>query len=201
MSKANHDLEYIVIDDFFDDPETVLKRALACSFDRSCRLPGSRSVENVSSLELHNEIERLAKKKFVKVNSYFQYSTEIDAKDRFVHSDLSEWAGIVYLVKDKDGTPGTSLFRHRLNQITRYGKNNPELAVAALKRKTSPDRILFELHEDRESFDRWEKLLTVTVRYNRLFLYNATQFHCNESSWGSTLENSRLVQAIFAHEQ
>lgn len=45
--------------------------------------------------------------------------------------------------------------------------------------------------------DKWEKILTVPMRFNRLMLFRPQQYHDAGAGFGGDLQNGRLVYLNF----
>ena len=71
------------------------------------------------------------------------------------------------------------------------------LMFDAIEAKTSPHEYTKVFREDRLDESKWITTLTVPMRYNRLIMYNARQFHRNASAFGSSKKDARLVQGLF----
>jgi hypothetical protein len=95
---------------------------------------------------------------------------------------MCEWAGVLYLNRDHQGEPGTCFYEHIQTGALRFGGEH------------SKD---WPFIRDSENLAKWELRETVNIRFNRLVLYDATQFHRNASTWGTQLADSRLVQGFF----
>ena len=52
------------------------------------------------------------------------------------------------------------------------------------------------LESDGRDMTKWEHLMTVPMRFNRLILYRPWLWHSAGESFGENLENGRLVQLM-----
>jgi len=175
-----------IVDNFFDNPEKIIEISKKFTFkkDDLGRFPGERT-EDISILDYnmfnwinykivrllypmnHRQMNWVANQYFQKINGNI-FNTE-----GWVHSDSpSEFTAIIYLSKHKNC--GTSLF----NKKTFF--NSPlhikEKQDMYLKKDTKNG-----LKYLKENNDKFEKTLNVDSKFNRLFLFDANQFHAANS--------------------
>lgn len=85
------------------------------------------------------------------------------------------WSGLVYLSPGAPETAGTSIWLDK--------KSGRCIAQAG---------VIFT-----KEFSRFEKLLTITNKFNRLILFRENVLHRAEPGFGDCLENGRLTQTFF----
>lgn len=197
FARSDESLSVLVFDNFYRDPDAVRAIALRQDYtaDTKSDFPGLRSRQ-AAPPGMEEFFERTIGKRPRTVDTTFQYQASVNRDQLFVHGDRADWAGIVYLNPDQDGRPGTSFYRHRETGLYR-APDLFELIVCSRRTGKSPAQVIHTFQDDRFDLDRWEHLLTVPIRYNRLVVYDATRFHRNASAWGETVEDSRLVQGFF----
>lgn len=197
FARSDESLSVLVFDNFYRDPDAVRATALRQDYtpDPKSDFPGLRSRQ-ATPVGLEEFFERTIGKRPRTVDTTFQYQASANHDQLFVHGDRADWAGLVYLNPDQDGRPGTSFYRHRETGLYK-SPDLFELIVCSRRIRKSPVQVIHAFQDDRFDLDRWEHLLTVPIRYNRLVVYDATRFHRNASAWGERVEDSRLVQGFF----
>ena len=113
-----------------------------------------------------------------------------------VHVDVGvDWSGVLFLTLPEHCRGGTSFMRHRRfgtdhapltrAELAIYGVDNPDAAL---------DRVL---GQDSNDPDKWETVMTVPMRFNRLVLFRPLMWHAAGEGFGDSFENGRLVQLFF----
>jgi hypothetical protein len=200
LKLAELDRPVVVINNFLKNPDEVRALALRYDYQEDKVYPGRRTPKQVIEGPFVRALERFVGKPILKMESLFQIQPEGYDKDSFIHGDLCDWAAVLYLNKDRDGTPGTSFFRHKETGMDRVTLGI-ELMFQAIERGVQPDVIAGPATRDRFDMDKWDVTLTVPVQYNRLVLYNAKLFHRNASAWGTDVTDARLVQGLFLYTE
>lgn len=174
-------LNLLVIDNFYSDPDGVRKFALQQEFSVKGNFPGCRTKSFFTD-DVKQAIEHYMQFAGKITNTYeksgytgaFQLAT---AGDRtWIHSDpYNMWAGVCYLTPDAPYTSGTGFYRHKLTG--HYRKNQSDYE--------GYDYTKYDL------FDR------IGNRYNRLIIYRGDLFHASLDYFGNDLQNGRLFQTFF----
>lgn len=177
---------YIVIDNFYEDPDSIRKFALTATFREHVEYhKGKRTDECYRFPGLKRRFEEIIGKKIQSWEKYgtngcFQYCVKGD--DIVYHYDKQQYAGVLYLTPDAPVEAGTSLFRSRLTKKMKVSSDQ-EHAIVFAKGYTDPS--------DFEMVD------TIGNVYNRLILFDSKVIHAATSYFGSSLENGRLFQLFF----
>lgn len=171
-------MEYLVIDNFFDNPDTIRNLALSCIFYNKKNHPGnigdfpgwrSEYINNIN-FDLYNSLlqsELEISKNFLNLNDYTEYWTKfsfsytLDNTVVWDHVDFTDnwngfkkfFGGIIYLTPCPPANSGT-----RLNK------------------ETIIDNI-----------------------YNRYVMYDATKLHGLQGTFGNSKHSSRLVLTHFIY--
>lgn len=178
-------LELMIIDNFYVNPDSVRNYALSQSFEVRGNFPGARTKpylpDDVKSAIQHymNFAGRITDwlnyHPDASYSGAFQLAT---AHDRtWIHSDHNNmWAGVCYLTPNAPYTGGTGLFRHKASGEFRSGTLT-----------------------DYEAYDytKWDLFDRIGNKYNRLIIYRGDLFHASLDYFGSTPENARLFQTFF----
>lgn len=160
---------YILIDDFFEDPDMIREEALSMDYTESSSKTGWKGFRT----ELKNgTIKEYILKKLSDINEEFKYlkidcflhysidSTKLKLKNNFeksrLHKDLTGWAGVIYLYPTPPKNSGTTLH-----------------------------------HDNGEMTHKFEN------RYNRFVFYRGDILHGVEDTFGDNINNGRLTITIF----
>jgi hypothetical protein len=174
-------LELLIIDDFYTNPDAVRAFALSQPFSVKGNYPGSRTAPYLTQ-DIKNAIQHWLSPvgpitHWFEDQGYtgaFQLTT---AQDRtWIHSDhFNTWAGVCYLTPDAPHTGGTGLYRHK--------------ATGEFKRVTT----------DHEGYDytKWDLFDKIGNKYNRLILYRGDLFHASLDYFGEGPQDGRLFQTFF----
>lgn len=176
---------YIVIDNFYRNPEAVREFALQCDFKLHPNNHKGRRTDECFRFEgLKERFEEIVGKKIKNWNLYgcngcFQYCI---AGDQLVyHCDLQEYAGVLFLTPDAPVQTGTSFFRSKHTKKMKVEKDERNI-------------VFRNGFYDSTEFD---KVDTVGNVYNRLVLFDAQTIHAASEYFGTTKENGRLFQLFF----
>ena len=174
-------LELLIIDNFYSNPDSVRNFALSQEFAVRGNFPGMRTKSFLTD-DVKSAIEHWMSFAGPVTNWFedqgytgaFQIAT---AQDRtWIHADhYNTWAGVCYLTPDAPHTAGTALYRH---------KESGEFRRSAA---------------DHEGYDytKWDKFDVVGNKYNRLVIYRGDLFHASVDYFGDNIHNGRLFQTFF----
>jgi hypothetical protein len=163
-------MNYILIDNFFEEPNIIRELALSMKYNKSSKKTGWKGYR----IKLKNdEIKNFIKNKLIEIDNkfknllideiFFHYSLD-DTKNELenfdvkrLHKDLTELAGVIYLTPNPPNNSGTTLH-----------------------------------------FDDGQIEIIDNV-YNRFIFYNGNITHGPQSTFGNNIQNSRLTMTIFAN--
>jgi hypothetical protein len=174
-------LEMMVIDNFYSNPDVVRKYALEQEFSVKGNYPGVRTapylpddVKDCISYWMSFAGPVTSWFEDTGYTGAFQLAT---AQDRtWIHADHHNmWAGVCYLTPDAPHTGGTGLYRHK------------------------PSGEFKRTNSDHEGYDytKWDLFDKVGNKYNRLIIYRGDLFHASIDYFGDNLHNGRLFQTFF----
>lgn len=195
----------IVVDDFLQDPVGHRHNALALDFPRPDALPNFAGRNSSAPLPVPNvdrAVSAIVSEAVVGEQQFGHGKCRLslaadDATRRFyVHVDAGAyWAGVLYLNPPERCTGGTEFFRHRELGTDRAPIYEHEMkAVGASNYREAAEPVIAA---DSSNLDKWEHLLTVPMRFNRLILLRPWLWHAAGPSFGDDLESGRLVQLFF----
>lgn len=204
-----------VIEDFYPDPDKIREFAYSLEYyPTSGRYPG-RKTDGFAVLD--KDFDYYTCKKFISV--YYDYLNSVDWEIRsefriiepmhpdknhpinngLIHQDDNcVLAGICYLNPDPDPDSGTSFYIPKINmddeQIQEHSIESDVRFDAYTSYGVNYDEELFKLNF-KKNRDKFEEILTIKNRYNRLIAFDANHWHgsntivCNNQS--------RLIQLFF----
>jgi hypothetical protein len=193
----------ICIDDFFEDPLSVKNFADTLNFKKNPegRWPGERTefLHNINNEFFNFTTKKVMsilfpmnyKKLTWKASQMFQrINGNIYNNFGWVHTDHEEFTSIIFLSNHKQC--GTSLFKKKkiMSKVINsefkqeYYKNTEKI-------KTEEEKYL------KENNDQFEKTLTLNSRFNRLILFDSSNFHAAEKYGEEKINEDRLTLITF----
>ena len=194
------DASLTIIDNFYDEPDLVRDIALTCDYypekvskgfpHGNAPWSGKMSkdahspawIDAVVSKHLHKNLRQMRQLDSGK----FRISKEEGQQgmfDNVVHADSSDnsyYAGVLYLSKDQESTPGTLFYKQNSTGLDRL------LSIDQLN--------TLVLNEEDKDINQWNMHTSSNVVYNRLLIYPAYKFHGIGPCFGSTDDTARIVQ-------
>ena len=191
----------IVVDDFYPDPQEVRKIALSSDYPE---VEGPRTYPGRNSAQrfLPDSIERVISQlvggpvtgnpKPQSAHGRFRITLAGEEGRFLAHVDPTAltWVGVVYLNPPEQCRGGTTFFRHKGLNSDRTPMTEAEL------RAYGPASIPELMQQDGKDPDKWERTMTVPMRFNRLALYRPWLWHSAGDSFGGSLEDGRLIHLI-----
>ena len=195
---------FTVIDNFFEDPMEVREAALKLDYPdlgprayagRTSRQPLIiRGIEEIVSQVVG---EPLIAAKGV-AHGHCRVALDGDDERQLFHIHIDDnvwWSGILYLTLPQHCRGGTEFYRHKETASDHAPLFKDELAKAGARNfGEAGNPIVVRDHNDRT---KWEHLMTIPMRFNRLVLLRPWLWHAAGKSFGTSIENGRLVQLFF----
>jgi hypothetical protein len=182
----------IVIENFYEDVDGVREFALSQDFEERGNYPGKRT-KSYATEEIRDFLEKCVFPYGGKITD-FNTDTETShnangcfqitfATDRsWMHTDgHTNWAAIVYLTPDAPISGGTGLFQYEGGE--RWVEDN-------LENKIDFSRIS-------QDITKWKQIDNFGNIYNRMVIFNSTQYHMSLDYFGSDKNDARLFQVFF----
>ena len=174
-------LELMIIDNFYGNPDAVRAYALQQEFNVKGNYPGLRTAPYLPK-DVKDAISYWMQQQG-RVTEWFEESGYTGAfqiataKDRtWIHADhYNMWAGVCYLTPDAPHTSGTGIYRYKHNNAM-YRSN---------------------IDYDGYDYTKWDLFDKIGNKYNRLILYRGDLFHASIDYFGDNLMNGRLFQTFF----
>lgn len=175
--------EILVINNFYNDVDSVRQFALNQTFTVKGNYPGLRTVP-LSSESARNTISNIISYHGGVVTDWlndpsnysgsFQICIETDKT--WIHADIhNTWSGVCYLSPNPPLNSGTGFYKH----------------------KETEQRYYIDSYHNGFAYDEWEQTDYVGNVYNRLVLFRGHIFHKAEKYFGNSVETGRLFQTFF----
>ena len=199
-------ISLIVIDDFLEDPHQFRAAALRQNYPapkEPTPYPGRNSEFPVKIEGFDAAISDIVREPLEPAqglaHGHFRMALDGDKGSAGVHIDIAHWTTILYLSLPDDcpdgAAGGTHLFRHKATASDHAPYDEKELAAMGF---TSPAEFMDSvLNADTNDRNKWDELLTVPMRFNRLLIFRPQQYHDAGISFGTNKENGRLVYMNF----
>ena len=192
----------LIVDDFLTDPHVARDKALALDYDPALKdgnYPGVLSAQPLPIPGLEDAVTQIigAKVRLQAGTSHGHCRLTL-ASDKGlsgVHIDPCFYSGILYLNLPEHCRGGTDFFRHKRTGLERVPTDTGQMLAAGYG---DPNQLIEEVvNADTLKPSRWEKQMTVPMRFNRLVLFSPWMFHNSARGFGSNAGNGRLVHLMF----
>jgi len=191
----------IVVDEFYPDPVEVRRMALASDYPETSAprtYPGRNSDRKYMPPGLDEVVSRLVGSPVAgnldpnAGHGGFRITLAGEPSRYLVHVDppLLTWVGVIYLNPPEQCRGGTAFFRHKGLNSDRTPLTEDEL------RAYGPASMAALMQQDGNDPAKWEHLMTVPMRFNRLILYRPWLWHSSGEAFGTTRETGRLIQLV-----
>ena len=193
---------YLIIDDFLDDPKQLRDMAAQVGFperDEQTNYPGRNADRRILIDGLDNAVSGLVGEHLVPTpgtsHGKFRLTLGSDTGKAAVHIDSSHWSGILYLTLPEHCHGGTDFYRHIPSGMDHAPYTPEHLARAGLNDMSEVGEKL--LLADTNDPDKWEHIMNLPMRYNRLVLFRPWLYHNAGPGFGDSLDNGRLIYPLF----
>ncbi len=191
----------IIVDDFYPNPQEVRQAALGCEYPEVSgppTFPGRNSRQKLVAQDLDQAVSQVLGERVAGAteaessHGRFRITLAAEASRYLVHADptVLNWVGVVYLNLPEQCRGGTAFFRHKGLNSDRTPMSQEELAAYG------PSSIAELLRQDGNDPDKWQHLMTLPMRFNRLILYRPWLWHSAGEVFGTSLEDGRLIQLV-----
>jgi hypothetical protein len=192
----------MIIDDFLADPHIARSAALALDYDPAFKNGNYPGLLSTAPLHIAGLDKAAAKTIGVSImpqagttHGHCRITLANDKGLSGVHIDPCFYSGILYLSLPKDCRGGTYFFQHRRTGLERVPQDAGQMLAAGY---SDINQLIDEVvNADTLKPPRWEKVLTVPMRFNRLILFSPWMFHNSGRGFGSSPDNGRLVHLMF----
>ena len=191
----------IIVDDFYPDPHKIREVALGFDYpEQDGNYPGRNSRQRLHIDGLDEAVSDILGQPvtgdMTQAHAQFRITLAEDRAKYHVHVDTGvHWSGVAYLSLPEHCKGGTDLFRHIGTGTDRAPMNDDELAIFGAE--TPQEAINRVMTADANDLSKWEKVMTLPMRFNRLVLFRPWLWHAASSGFGTTPEDGRLIQGLF----
>ncbi len=195
----------LIVDDFFEDPNAVRRTMLDMDYPEArpnANYPGRDSAQQLKLPGIADLVSNLTGERVEesKLPSHGRARISLAADDLnrkyTVHIDPGVvWSAIIYMNLPEQCQGGTEFFRHKASNMERAPIYPQELADMGVQNYFEGGGKIIE--KDSNDMSKWEKTMTIPMRYNRLVLLRPWYFHTSGVSFGDNDENGRLVYLMF----
>lgn len=196
----------LIIDDFLADPYAARRAALGLEYDPARQygnFPGLNSSTALDTAAVDDAVSRLLGIRLGPAPGTQHGHCRLTMKGAKgksgVHIDPAAYSGILYLSRPEDCAKpqagGTDFFRHKRTGLEAVPQDPARIAASGY----SDINALVEdvVNKDTTSPAKWERMLRIPARFNRLLLFSPWQFHDAAPGFGTTPEDARLVMLLF----
>ena len=195
-----------IIDDFLTDPWAARRAALMLDYARPGAGGNYPGRDSTTALPMDGINETVSRRLGVDLigatgteHGHCRLTLKADKGRSGVHIDPAFYSGILYLSRPEDcarpGAGGTDFFRHKRTGLERVPTNGAELAATGYD---DLDTLISDVvNKDTTQPARWERVMRVPMRFNRLVLFSPWQFHNAAPGFGTDAESARLVMLLF----
>lgn len=189
----------LIVDDFLDNARELREVGLQVDYPPiQANYPGRNSLQAVNVQGLEQEVSRLVGEPLVpapgQAHGKFRISLAGEQGQAGVHVDPSHWTGILYLSLPEHCRGGTEFFRHIPTNTERGAYHDDEARSMGYP---SAKQMIATILEDTLDASRWEMTMRVPMRFNRLVLLRPWLWHSAGESFGSSLQDGRLIYLMF----
>ena len=192
----------LIVDDFLADPHAARAAALALDYDPATRLgnyPGTLSGAPLPVSGLEAAVSQIIgvglKPQPGTSHGHCRLTLKGDRGVSGVHIDPCFYSGILYLSRNEDARGGTDFFRHKRTGLEKVPTDPLGLAQSGY----ADVNAVVEDVVNRDTLHpaRWERVMRVPMRFNRLILFSPWLFHNSADGFGASTDTGRLVHLQF----
>lgn len=202
MDKLLYNRFVIVKDNFYADPQKVLKAAQGAEYYEPSHVTGFRSRTVYHETGVKSKLEKILGIKITRWDTdpieengvFYQGFSQGNRKEvPGVHSDqpYNDITVLIYLTPGMPFDCGTSLWMHKQTGLT-----DPATPQDARRLKMKLSELRNILEEDSKIRDKWVEVDRMGNRFNRMVAYPSGVLHSATNHYGSDIFNGRLYQTF-----
>lgn len=190
---------YYIVDNFYTNPDMIRNHAINESKEDTTggNYAGIMTNSNFLTQEHLDTFARLVGHRVKSSTGFsgkFRFTKQNETPKQDIHFDPGDnncaWAGVVYLTPNvPDMTDGTIFWRHKRTNLESIPRDEK-----GIKQFGDLKKFL-----DTEGIDHslWDRVMSVSFKYNRLVLFRPWMFHSPGAAFGDSIYNCRLIQTFF----
>lgn len=195
----------IIIDNFLNDPAYFRDAARKMDFpelDEISNFPGRNSLQRLNAPDIDGVIADMVGEPLVPLthlsHAKFRLTLGADKGKAKVHLDNSQWSGILYLSEDSQGQSGTDFFKHKATNLDSALLSPQDIERLGWETKErANDEINHNIKTQTNDDRKWEHIMRVPMKFNRLLLLRPWLWHTAGPGFGDSFEDGRLVYLLF----
>jgi hypothetical protein len=196
----------LIVDDFLDNATQLREAALRLDYpardDRGYH--GRNSNKRILVEGIDGAVSRLVGEPLQPIDpmhSHGRFRITLDGEEGLsdIHIDQSHWSGILYLTPDEHCQGGTDFFRHIPTNSDRIPMD--EAGVRAQGYDSYQALHEDVIQKDTKDRSKWEHIMRVPMRFNRLVLLRPWLYHTSAPGFGTSMDDGRLVYVLFFRPQ
>ena len=195
----------IIIDSFLNNAEEIRERGLNMDFpvmEEISNFPGRNSLQRLNVDGMDEMISNIIGSNLKPMTEYshgkFRLTLANDKGKAKVHLDNSKWSGILYLSRPEDCKGGTDFYRHKATNTDSTLLTKDELTTLGWDNTDIANReINAIIKNDSNDESKWEHIMQVPMKFNRLLLMRPWLWHTAGPGFGLGDQDGRLVYLLF----
>lgn len=182
----NNKLNFMIIDGFYEDPMAVREFALSQKIDIKEHIPGHRTP-SFSNDTLRNNIQDILKP-YGNINNIHISLNTLIADEHEINS------GAFFINTSKSEIPWIHTDGKKYSAIIYLTPNAPIISGTSILTPTKDVVIV-----DKRSFDKtkWHEIDIVCNKFNRMLIFDSSQYHLPNNYFGINNEDGRLTQVLW----
>ena len=193
---------FLIIDDFLDDPHQLREVAKKLDYPElpeKTNYPGRNASRRILIDGLDQAVSSLVGEPLKPTpgtsHGKFRLTLGSDTGKASVHIDPSHWSGILYLSLPEHCRGGTDFYRHLPSGLDHAPYEPEHLQAAGLSDMSEVGEKL--LLADTNDPRKWEHVMNLPMRFNRLALFRPWLYHNAGPGFGDSFDNGRLIYPLF----
>ena len=201
--------QYIIIDDFYDDPDAInaLAKSMPTEEYTGGNYGGVMTEEAFFTDDHKNIFSQLSNTEVISstvLSGKFRFTTKYDKAGQHIHFDPGHnqiWSAVIFMEKEpEDATEddlrryGTHFWKHNRTGLTSIPHTQEGIEQYGWK-GVDDLKVFLETEGTDESF--WTRQFSVPYKYNRLVMFRPWLFHSPGEFFGEDKSRCRLIQTFF----
>lgn len=181
-TRNKHPPTIVIIDDYYEDPDSVRKFALAQVFNVKGNYPGGRT-KSFATEQDKLKFESILGQKIIYFPTDYNGSYQLvtGTNTSWIHRDETDYSVVVFLTPNPPPHGGTILYQHIKSGIE----------------KTTCKEEEDTLNNDSYNESNWHQMDRIGNKYNRAIIFQGKRSHKSDEYFGHDMESGRLFQTFF----
>jgi hypothetical protein len=194
----------VIHDDFYSNPDQIVELVKSLEFEdpNQGNYPGKNSKFIHYPEEFNDFFSWMTGEKVKAATGssagMFRLTTAEDRFKQKIHIDLPNmncsWAGVLYLNKEFKPDAGTKFWQHKETGMDELPLNSNDASTLGFH---SLDDVKKFMETDGLDESKWNCVMSVPLKYNRLVLFRPWMWHSIGAQFGHNDDTARLTQLFF----